>query len=423
MPEKEKIPIGKIKPPTLELNQFWRSNNQTYCFEPKCEGCKYNQTCQRQEVETKVGPGLNIRRAFRARPGYKIVSIDYKGIELRVAAQLSGEPVFVKAFQEDKDLHQEMAKLAFKTENPTKSQRDQAKCANFGNLFLGSAWTLQRQSDLSEMEAVYIHREWWRNLPKYKAWTDKQLVIARTQGKVTTFFGRVRPLQDLINKAIAEENGAKRKSGTKGGWGFVHRSSVNSPVQGTAADLMKLAMVMVHDWILKNHLQDRVRLLLTVHDELVFEVADDRYLIQTCKDIAKEMCPDLSKWGWSVPILTDIEIGENWADLEHIKSLEKKLGPTEETNVKEETLQPQKPKTLDGILLVVNTRLSQTNLLHLQNAIMQASLPDGETVKVPVKVQIMGRKYRSGTQAKVYEPLLRRLLKNIPGVEIQELVS
>jgi hypothetical protein len=417
----KEILIGDIKPPTLELGQFWRSDNKTYCFRPTCEGCKYDPTCVREEVEAKVGPGLNIRRGFRSRPGYKIVSIDYKGIELRVAAQLSKEPVFLKAFLEDKDLHMEMAKLAFKTDTPTKSQRDQAKCANFGNLFLGNPHTLARQSDLSLPEAIFIHREWWRNLPQYKSWTDRQLIIAKTQHKVTTFFGRVRGLSDLIRQAEAEEAGAKRGKG-KGGWGFVHRTSVNSPVQGTAADLMKLAMVLVHDWIVKNQLEDRVRLLLTVHDELVFEVADDCYLLQTCEDIAKEMCPDLTKWGWTVPILTDIEIGDNWAELEHIKVLKKKAGIVE-PEVQGVIAEVQRPRQVDGVLLVVNTKLSQTNLISLQNAILQASLPNGEAVKVPVKIQIMGKQYRSGTQAKVYEPLLRKYLKNIPGVEIQEMVA
>jgi hypothetical protein len=123
-------PIGKRKPPFLELDQFWRGSGETYCFRPTCEGCRWDPTCERENTLVPVGPGLNIRRAFRSAPGYQIVSIDYKGIELRVAGQLSGEQVFIKAFREGRDLHQEMAKLAFKTPTPTKEQRRQAKCAN-----------------------------------------------------------------------------------------------------------------------------------------------------------------------------------------------------------------------------------------------------------------------------------------------------
>ena len=132
-----KIEIGKIVPPTLELNQFWKSNNKTYCFRSECPGCKYESGCQNELLELKIGPGINIRRAFRARPGYKIASIDYKAIELRVAAQLSGETFFINAFKNKEDLHTIMACRCFNTDSPTKSQRDQAKTCNFSNLYLG----------------------------------------------------------------------------------------------------------------------------------------------------------------------------------------------------------------------------------------------------------------------------------------------
>ena len=157
----EDLLIGDKSPPVLELGQFWRHMGQTYCFRPQtgkdpnsaCVGCRWETSCQKSHTETKVGAGLNIRRAFRARPGFKLVAIDYRGIELRVAAQLSGEPVWKDAFLNGRDLHTEMAKIAFHTETPTKAQRDQAKCCNFGNLFLGNVYTLVRQSGMEEAEA------------------------------------------------------------------------------------------------------------------------------------------------------------------------------------------------------------------------------------------------------------------------------
>jgi len=229
---KELPPIGKLKPDVLELGQFWRYNRETFCFKPECTECQWEKTCEREETTVKVGPGVNIRRAFRARPGYKIVAVDYRGIEYRIAAQLSQERFWLDAFNsDDADLHTRFAKVAFKTESPTKEQRDQAKCANFGNLFLGTAYTLERQSDLTLPEAIFIHRQWWEAVPTYKRWTENQLKFAKENKYVKTHFGRRRQMADLIKKAEEQELYGKRVAG-KSGWGFVHRTSVNSPVQG-----------------------------------------------------------------------------------------------------------------------------------------------------------------------------------------------
>jgi hypothetical protein len=423
MAEQKLIEIGKIVPPTVELEQFWRYQGKTYCFRPKCEGCKYEPTCQRELVQVKVGPGINIRRAFRARPGFKLAAIDYKGIELRVAGQLSGEPFFINAFREGKDLHTEMAKLCFKCEVPTKSQRDQAKTCNFGNLFLGNPYTLARQSNLTIPEAIYLHGAWWKNLPTYKRWTDSQLVLAKAQKKVTTFFGRVRDLTSLIAEAEGMEikgDGKKKKTGAKGGWGFVHRTAVNSPVQGTAADLMKLAMVRVHDFINREGLNDKIRLLLTVHDELVFEIIDGPELPVLARAISKEMCPDLSKFGWIVPIETDIEIGDNWADMLDIKDIEKgfKIDPHGSTTTTEDVHAAKDREAR----LVVNARLNQVNMLALNNAILKASKVGVNVVGVPIKIQIGGSIYKSGDpelgESVVNLPLLERLVQEIPGVQV-----
>ena len=402
----------------LELGHFWRYNGQTYCFKTECTGCKYEPTCKRSLTWVGTGPGINPRRAFRARPGYKIVAIDYKGIELRVAGQLSKENFFIRAFKESLDLHTEMAKTAFKTQNPNKEQRRQAKCANFGNLFLGTPHTLARQSDLSLPEAIFVHGAWWGALPDYKKWTDLQLEEAKTKGYVQTFFGRVRRLDDLIERAQQEEL-TKTKGVGKGGWGFVHRTSVNSPVQGTAADLMKIAMVSVTSWIEREKLQDEVRLLLTVHDELVFEVLDDNDFIKRCRLVASKMCPDLSGWGWNVPIETDVEFGDNWAELTHIDDVDPK--PT--TNKQSGEVKIQGPA--DEILLILNTRLDEHTQLKLSRAILKAQHPDDPmVVKIPLKIMIAGKVYRAGDpgspKVKVFEPELRRLVQDIPGVLVEE---
>ena len=232
--------IGKIKPSILELDQYWKYQDKVYCFRSACEDCRWQHSCEYEEVEVKVGPGVNIRRSIVAPPGYKLVSIDYKGIELRIAAQLSGEPFWVEAFKNNRDLHTEFAKIAFKTDSPTKDQRDQAKAANFGNLYLGTPHTLSRQSNLTLPEAVFIHREWWKALPVYKRWTDNQLEIAKREKKVKTFFGRERHLARLINEAEEAELTGKKKGAGKAGWPFIHRTAFNSPVQGCLRPTVKV---------------------------------------------------------------------------------------------------------------------------------------------------------------------------------------
>lgn len=406
-------PVGEVRPPVLELDQFWRSLGDTLCFRPTCDGCRWNPTCQREETTAKIGPGLNLRRAFRARPSYLLAAIDYKGIELRVAAQISGERFWSDAYINGRDPHTEMAKAAFKTNAPSKSERDAAKCANFGNLYLGTVHTLQRQSALTMPEAVFIWTEWWKNVPTYKHWTECQKRIAETQKKVYTLFHRKRDLTSLIEEA---ENPTKGKKG-KSGWPFIHRTAVNSPIQGTSADLIKMAMVNVRNWIKKD--APDVRMLLTVHDELVFEIKDDQHIFDTARQIAKIMSlPELVKFNWRVPIECDIEIGPNWAELYDINKLDKKSKEKGDQN--QNGAAPVR-LARDGVVLIVNAKLTEHNLTRLELAIEKASKPTGEVVLVPLKLMISGQTYRSGTEAKVNEMLLRQLVNQIPGVEVQDL--
>jgi len=413
-----------VKPEVLELGQFWHFAGTTYCFNVDCDQCKFNsngRTCVRKPVELKVGPGINLRRSFRSTPGFLIVSIDYKAIEIRVAAQLSKEPLWIHAFQKGLDLHMEMAKVAFKTPHPTKDQRRQAKCANFGNLFLGSAFTLQRQSDLSLPEATFIHKAWWDAVPTYKAWTDRQLRIAKESGAVCTFFGRKRNLRDLIKKAQEVELHGKTGKG-KQGWDFVHRTSVNSPVQGTSADLMKLAMIRVSRWIRQEGLQDSVRLLMTVHDELVFEIQDDAHFFSRVEKIRSLMCPNLASMGWVVPIEVDVEVGYNWAELLSLEQLREERGLSVPKDKKEETRlefqQETRPKK-DYCAVVVNTVLEDSLSVKIEMALLTAAVvPD--VVKVPVKIRINGSLFSPSKISSVHEPTLRRELIGIKGVSFEE---
>jgi hypothetical protein len=335
-------------------NQFLprrrKGTSQILCFKESCESCQYEPECVREYHKIRVGPGMNIREAFRSRPGYLLASIDYAQIEIRTATQLSGEPVWRDAFARDADLHYEMAQRCFKTEKPSDRQRDQAKACNFGNLFLGTAQTLALQSNLSFPEAVFVHDQWWSILQVYKAWTDSQLASTLASGFCSTYFGRRRPMKWHIEQAKARARLDQRP--VERCLGSVHRICVNTPVQGTAADLMKLGMIRAWEWIHKNDFTDQLRILTTVHDELLFEVEQSSRTEAILTDVSNEMIlttdpaedwkwdQDLCLWrksphpvpvipGWFVPLKTDVEIGDNWADVTKVKRWKEAHGLTE----------------------------------------------------------------------------------------------
>src|SRR6516165_794304 len=240
MAEKKTLEVGDVKPPKQlltyypdpekklqhpEEKYFYIRDKANYCVRPSCEGCGYDPVCQREEMVIKIGPGINIREAFRVRPGFKWACIDFAGIELRVAALLSGEPVWVKAFQEDRDLHQEMAKIMFRTEEPDKAQRDVAKMGNFGNLYLSGVDTFWKLTTLTEHEAAIAYLKWWAAVPTYKRWTLNQEAYYKQHKHVWTFFRRKREMKAMIAKADGNVAGGtgKKVSGKKVGHGFCKR--------------------------------------------------------------------------------------------------------------------------------------------------------------------------------------------------------
>lgn len=236
MAEKKPLEVGDVKPPKqlLQEEHFYVRDNTTYCVRPSCDECRYDPICQREEMIIKIGPGINIREAFRVRPGFKWACIDFSGIELRVAALLSGEPVWVKAFQEDRDLHSEMGKIMFRVDEPDKAQRDIAKMGNFGNLYLSGVDTFWHLTKLTYAEAVIVWKKWWAAVPVYKKWTENQAEYYKKHGHVWTFFRRKREMKAMIAKA--DENVGKGKgknAGKKMGHGFCHRTACNCLADGT----------------------------------------------------------------------------------------------------------------------------------------------------------------------------------------------
>jgi hypothetical protein len=417
--EKKPLEVGDVKPPKqlLKEEQFYYRDNAEYCVRPSCDGCEYNnKRCkpeEREEMTIKIGPGINIREAFRVRPGFKWACIDFSGIELRVAALLSGEPVWVKAFQEDRDLHQEMAKVMFRTDEPDKAQRDIAKMGNFGNLYLSGVDTFWHLTTLTYNEAAVAWTKWWDAVPEYKKWTKNQAAYYREHGHVWTFFRRKREMKAMIARANSDEGKGKGK-GKKVGHSFCHRTACNSPIQGTSADLLKMAMTRVDDFVIKEKLREDVRMMLTVHDELDFEIRENSGMYEILRDIGRLMThtprgrimPTIPKW--SIPLKVDIEIGDNWGNLTGIDDLDP---ATKDLPKPEKGL----PKRDEVTLLLSGVTADDTDRLHI--AIFRAAnMPN--VVKVPLLIKMGDRAYSIKSFEKVSEGHLRKLVDGIPGVKI-----
>jgi DNA polymerase-1 len=250
-----------------------------------------------QNIPIRTAEGRRVRQAFVPEDGYKIVAIDYSQIELRIMAHLSQDKSLLNAFAEGLDIHRATAAEVFgcKTEDVTGEQRRQAKAVNFGLIYGMSAFGLARQLGIARNDAQHYMDKYFERFPgvlKYMEDTRKQ---AKDQGYVKTLFGRRLPLPD-----IKASNGARRKG--------AERAAINAPMQGTAADIIKKAMLQVADWIQKNNCQDDVRMLMQVHDELVFEIKEAKL-----DDYIKELTAVMENAArLDVPLIAEAGKGKNW---------------------------------------------------------------------------------------------------------------
>jgi len=215
-----------------------------------------------QNIPIRTAEGRRIRQAFIAPPGYRLVAADYSQIELRIMAHLSGDEGLLAAFREDRDIHQATAAEVFDTplEQVTAEQRRSAKAINFGLIYGMSAFGLARQLGIERGAAQDYVQLYFERYPGVKRYMDDTRQQARDDGFVTTVLGR-----RLYLPEIRSRNGQRRQ--------YAERSAINAPMQGTAADIIKLAMIRVADWLAEDPVD--ARLIMQVHDELVFEVADD----------------------------------------------------------------------------------------------------------------------------------------------------
>ena len=248
-----------------------------------------------QNIPIRTEEGRRIRTAFVAPKGHVILAADYSQIELRIMAHLSADPGLVGAFADDQDVHRATAAEVFGAtlDDVTADQRRSAKAINFGLIYGMSAFGLAKQLDISRGEAQDYVDLYFERYPGVKAYMDRTRETAREQGYVETVFGR-----RLYLPEIRSRNYQRRQ--------YAERSAINAPMQGTAADIIKRAMIGVQAWIDKEALP--VRMIMQVHDELVFEVAEDA-LDEVTENVSELMTHAAEL---SVPLKVDAGSGRNW---------------------------------------------------------------------------------------------------------------
>lgn len=248
-----------------------------------------------QNIPIRTEVGREIRQAFIAEPRHSLLSADYSQIELRVLAHLSGDEGLIQTFVEDQDIHTRTASEVFglPPEEISSEMRRKAKAVNFGIIYGISAFGLAQDIGVSNAEAKRYIDNYFARYPKVRDFIARTIEQAKTKGYVTTLLGRKRYIPELTSSAAPVRN-------------FGERMAVNTPIQGTAADLIKLAMISIHQLIKEKNFGSRM--ILQVHDELIFEVPDSE--IETMKKLVKKEMEGVLQL--SVPIKVDMGVGKNW---------------------------------------------------------------------------------------------------------------
>ena len=249
-----------------------------------------------QNIPIRSEKGREIRKAFICENNdFVMLAADYSQIELRVIASLSKDPNMISAFNDNLDIHSSTASKVFNVEikNVSKEQRSNAKTVNFGIIYGVSAFGLSNQTDLSRSESKDLIESYFKAYPELKNYISNQINFARENGYVETILGRRRYLKDINSRNPIVRGGAER-------------NAVNAPVQGSAADIIKIAMVKISDKIKLNNFKSKM--LVQVHDELIFEIYKPE--LQKMKELIKKEME--SVFTLNVPLTVDIGIGENW---------------------------------------------------------------------------------------------------------------
>jgi DNA polymerase-1 len=251
-----------------------------------------------QNIPIRTERGRLIRKAFIARDeNYSLLSADYSQIELRIIAALSGEDNMIKAFQNNEDIHKSTAAKVFNVplEEVTKEQRSNAKTVNFGIIYGVSAFGFSNQTSLSRSESAALIDAYYKTYPKLKSYMTEQVDFARNYGYVQTVLGRRRYLKDINSANAIVRSGAER-------------NAVNAPIQGSAADIIKIAMINIYKKLSSENWKSKM--LLQVHDELVFDVHHSE--LDKIKPMIKHEMENAFKL--DVPLEVEIGVGKNWLE-------------------------------------------------------------------------------------------------------------
>ena len=250
-----------------------------------------------QNIPIRNEEGRKIRKAFVAPEGSVLIAADYSQIELRIMAHLSGDAALLEAFNQGLDIHRataaEVAGVAI--EDVTSEERRKAKAVNFGLIYGMSAYGLAKQLNVPVPEAQQYIETYFARYPGVKAYMDDTRELAKSKGYVETLFGR-----RLYLPEIRSSNGMRRQA--------AERTAINAPMQGTAADIIKRAMLVTQDWAENSSLP--IKMIMQVHDELVFEVPEDQDVAQQCKQELIALMSSAAEL--SVPLVVDAQIGKNW---------------------------------------------------------------------------------------------------------------
>ncbi|HEY5401222.1 MAG TPA: DNA polymerase, partial [Pyrinomonadaceae bacterium] len=250
-----------------------------------------------QNIPIRTDLGRRIRKAFVAEKGHKIISADYSQLELRLLAHITQDAVMLEAFQNNEDIHARTARLVFgaKTDEELKEARRFAKIVNFAIAYAIEPWGLSQRVGISRAEAKKVIEDYYNTYKGVRRYMDEVPVMAREHGYVRSLYGRIRPLP-----GISDRNANIRKA--------AEREAINMPIQGTASDIVKIAMLHVEDQLKRKGLN--ARLLMQVHDELLVE-CPEKEVEEVAALLKREMETAVSL---DVPLVADVGVGDNWMD-------------------------------------------------------------------------------------------------------------
>ena len=248
-----------------------------------------------QNIPIRSSRGMRVRESFIASQNCILLAADYSQIELRIMASLSNDSTMLKAFNEGIDIHTATAAKVFKVEvkDVTRNMRSKAKSVNFGIIYGISAFGLAQNTGMSRKESKEVIEQYFEEFPGIKKYMDHSINIARENEFVETIFGRRRYLKDINSRNAIMRNAAER-------------NAINAPIQGSAADIIKKAMIDIDIEITRKGLKSKM--LLQVHDELIFDMlkSEEQELREIVNDCMSNVCK------LSVPLVVDIGIGDNW---------------------------------------------------------------------------------------------------------------